>query len=91
MWKEFPDFAPSPIAQEFEHEWLDEDNARSWSKRYYPIAKRPKYENLRPALMGITLEPKKSSLLTADNKDEWDYVLRRMFIQTTLPIRVTIK
>jgi hypothetical protein len=45
----------------------------------------------RPAMMGILLEPKRDSVVTLDQKDAWDYVLRRCFIKEASSIGEALK
>lgn len=87
----FPDFAPLPRSTNAEHDLLDDSSANSWANYYHPYSKRPNHRGIRPAMMGLTLTPKRDSVLTAENKDHWDYVLRRMFIQSGSPVKHSIK
>jgi hypothetical protein len=42
-------------------------------------------------MMGILLEPKRDSVVTLDQKDAWDYVLRRCFIKEASSIGEALK
>lgn len=45
----------------------------------------------RPMMLGIVLEPKLNSPINLDNKDEWDYVLRKCFVTEAQTIQNSIK
>lgn len=45
----------------------------------------------RPIMLGILLEPRLDSPINADNKDEWDFVLRRCFVTEAQPLRHALK
>lgn len=45
----------------------------------------------RPPMLGILLEPKRESVITLDQKDEWDYVLRKCFIKEASSIAEALK
>lgn len=42
-------------------------------------------------MMLITLTPRKDPQISPDDKDIWDYVLRRMFVNPGSPLEVAIK
>lgn len=44
----------------------------------------------RPALVGISLTPRVDSVITSDNKDAWDYVLRNLFVQNAKALKMGI-
>lgn len=62
---------------------------------FYPIAigtaKHLDVPFPRPESLGILLEPKLDSPITLDNKDEWDYVLRKCFVTEAQPIQSALK
>lgn len=44
----------------------------------------------RPALLGISITPRKESVITPSNKDCWDYVLRNLFVANSKPLSTGI-
>jgi len=62
---------------------------------FYPIAigsaKHLDVPFPRPESLGILLEPKLDSPINQDNKDEWDYVLRKCFVTEAQPIQSALK
>ncbi|KAJ9119071.1 hypothetical protein QFC22_003562 [Naganishia vaughanmartiniae] len=60
---------------------------------YYPKPRRTPTEQKqppRPGLMALTLTPRKDPKIELDDKDVWDYVLRRMFVMSGSPLSVAI-
>jgi hypothetical protein len=45
----------------------------------------------RPQMLGILLEPRLDSPINLDNKDEWDYVLRKCFVTEAQSIGSALK
>lgn len=45
----------------------------------------------RPFLLGVLLEPRLDSPVNMENKDEWDYVLRKCFVTEAQTIRSSLK
>jgi hypothetical protein len=45
----------------------------------------------RPQILGVLLEPRINSPITMDNKDEWDYVLRKCFVTEAQSIKAALK
>lgn len=41
---------------------------------------------LRPHLLGIELIPKAHPVVTAAQRESWDYILRKMFVRSTVPL-----
>ncbi len=60
---------------------------------YYPAykARAAAHGAERPGMMGITLVPKKESLVHTDNKDAWEYVMRKLFVMQNQAIGMSIK
>ena len=69
--------------------WEDELIRSCDTEMYYPI--KGKLLEEAPPLMAMTLEPKKVSPMNADNKDVWDYVMRRMFVTKAGTLQTAIK
>lgn len=46
----------------------------------------PDVELPRPALLGIEMVPRENPLITLEQREEWDYVLRHCFIREAQPI-----
>ena len=44
----------------------------------------------RPALVGLSITPRRESVMTPSNKDQWDYVLRNLFIANSKPLSIGI-
>ena len=45
----------------------------------------------RPPFLGILLEPRVSSVIRQEQKDSWEYVLRRCFVREAVPFRDAVK
>lgn len=62
---------------------------------FYPIplghAKHLDVPLPRPIMLGVLLEPKVNSPVNLDNKDEWDYVLRKCFVTEAQTIKASLK
>ncbi|KAJ9103271.1 hypothetical protein QFC21_002694 [Naganishia friedmannii] len=60
---------------------------------YYPKPRRTSTEQKqppRPGMMALTLTPRTDPQIDLDDKDVWDYVLRRMFVMSGSPLSVAI-
>jgi hypothetical protein len=61
---------------------------------YFPKPRRTTTEQKqppRPGMMALTLTPRKDPQIEPDDKDVWDYVLRRMFVMAGSTLSVAIK
>ena len=62
---------------------------------FYPIplghARATDIPLSRPAMLGVLLEPRLDSPVNLDNKDEWDYVLRKCFVTEAQSIKSSLK
>lgn len=61
---------------------------------YYPKPRRTSTEQKqppRPGMMALTLTPRTDPQIDLDDKDVWDYVLRRMFVMSGSPLSVAVK
>lgn len=62
---------------------------------FYPIpighAKHTDIPLDRPMMLGVLLEPKLDSPVNLNNKDEWDYVLRKCFVTEAQSIKSSLK
>lgn len=45
----------------------------------------------RPGMMALTIKPRADPQIAAEDKDVWDYVLRRMFVNPGSPLASAIK
>ncbi|GHJ88938.1 hypothetical protein NliqN6_5340 [Naganishia liquefaciens] len=60
---------------------------------WYPKFRRTLTEQKqppRPGMMALTLVPRKEPQILPDDKDVWDYILRRMFVNPGSPLEVAI-
>ncbi|KAJ9101487.1 hypothetical protein QFC19_005138 [Naganishia cerealis] len=60
---------------------------------YYPKPRRTTTEQKqppRPGMMALTLTPRPDPQIEVEDKDVWDYVLRRMFVMAGSPLSVAI-
>lgn len=61
---------------------------------WYPKFRRTLTEQKqppRPGMMALTLVPRPDPQILPEDKDVWDYVLRRMFVSPGSPLEVAIK
>lgn len=61
---------------------------------WYPKFRRTLTEQKqppRPGMMALTLVPRADPQIMPEDKDVWDYVLRRMFVSPGSPLEVAIK
>jgi hypothetical protein len=61
---------------------------------WYPKPRRNTFEQRappRPGMMVITLIPRKDPQIMPEDKDVWDYVLRRMFVNQGSSLATSIK
>jgi hypothetical protein len=87
----YPDFSPMKSETASIDDRLADTTAQSLDSYYYPKVKRSKREAGRPGMLSLTLEPRKRGLIGRNNKDVWDYVLRRMFVMQGSPLEMAVK
>lgn len=96
--QEFRATQQSPAALEVQKSYKDVVHPRTLTlpTDYYPVPYGSKAKNnaegylTRPLFLGILLKPKKHSLIKYEQQDDWDYVLRHLFVLPAQPLTTAL-